>query len=92
MSSHQKNFFEFIVCSIAFSIKYQWIYTIVCPFYKHCKSQTFSIHNAPLPYQVYHMYGPFILAIGAKNHEAEFVKLVMHKTEQNLLKEQRQNQ
>jgi hypothetical protein len=28
----------------------------------------------------------------AKNHEAEFVKLVMHKTEQNLLKEQRQNQ
>ena len=28
----------------------------------------------------------------AKNHEAEFVKLVMHKTEKNLLKEQRQNQ
>jgi len=28
----------------------------------------------------------------AKNHEAEFVKLVMNKTEKNLLKEQRQNQ
>ena len=28
----------------------------------------------------------------AKNHEAEFVKLVMNKTEKNLAKEQRQNQ